>query len=325
MLAVEDAGTAEPIRTQLALGAPQTLTYYFRTTFNSPAAGTARLRLRTILDDGAVFYLNGAEILRVRIGAGVNVVYGTLAGGPPTEGAFETYDVTVTNLLIGQNLLAVEVHQTSATSTDIVFGSDLTVLGVDSVVSPQVQLTSEPQSRTNTVGTTASFSVTATGGTPLRYQWRRNGVNISGAANPSATNATLVLTNVQSGDNGTVYTVVVSDPISSATSSGATLTVTGGGGTCQPINWNSNLRFDAGGVSATRNGNVTTAVLSWTNPATNSCGSNAVVVLQRALTLGNVFPMPSTLWTNVYTNVFGPARVTNSVNGNEAYYRLRVQ
>jgi hypothetical protein len=276
------------------------------------------------IDDGAMFYLNGAEILRLRFAAGANVTYTTLAGGTPAENVFEIYEVTVTNLVAGVNTIAVEVHQSGATSTDIVFGSDVTLLGVDSVIIPQVQITTQPQSRTNAVGTTATFSVTATGGSPLRYQWRRNGQNISSASNPSATNATLVLTNVQSSDNGSVYTVVVTDPVSSATSSGATLTVTGGGGTCQPVNWASNLRFEPGGVTATRNGNVTTTVLSWTNPATNSCGSNAVVVLQRALTLGNVFPVPSTLWTNIYTNVFGPARVTNSVNGNEAYYRLRV-
>jgi hypothetical protein len=69
-----------------------------------------------------------------------------------------------------------------------------------------------------------------------------------------------------------------------------------------------------------------TIVLKWTNPVTNTCNSNATVVLQRALSLGNAYPVSSTLWTNIHTNVFGAATVTNTVPGSsQAYYRLRVQ
>src|SRR5207249_4095616 len=49
------------------------LTYYFRTTFVPPPGSLSSgiLRLRHIIDDGAVFYLNGTEILR--FGFGTNV------------------------------------------------------------------------------------------------------------------------------------------------------------------------------------------------------------------------------------------------------------
>src|SRR5262245_33050679 len=61
---------AEPVRTALVLNAGRT-TYYFRTRFNftgNPAGLT--LRATAYVDDGAVFYLNGTELHRVRLPAG---------------------------------------------------------------------------------------------------------------------------------------------------------------------------------------------------------------------------------------------------------------
>ena len=81
-------------------------------------------------------------------------------------------------------------------------------------------ITIQPQSQTNSVGTTPTFTVTATGTVPLLYQWCFNGTNnpISGA-----TNATLTLTNVQPGQAGS-YSVLVSNIVGS-TNAVATLTV----------------------------------------------------------------------------------------------------
>ena len=64
-----------------------------------------------------------------------------------------------------------------------------------------------------------TFSVGAVGTGTLLYQWRFNGTDL-----PGATNATLVLTNVQLANAGS-YTVVVTDQIGSATSQPAVLTV----------------------------------------------------------------------------------------------------
>src|SRR5205814_2142920 len=78
-------------------------------------------------------------------------------------------------------------------------------------------ITQQPTDSGGVPGTTASFTVAATGSGPLSYQWRLNGVNIS-----SLTNATITLANIQSGISG-LYTVFVSNPAGSVLSSAANL------------------------------------------------------------------------------------------------------
>ena len=46
-------------------------------------------------------------------------------------------------------------------------------------------ITTQPADKTVRVGKTAKFTVMATGTAPLNYQWRKNGVNITGATNAS--------------------------------------------------------------------------------------------------------------------------------------------
>jgi uncharacterized repeat protein (TIGR01451 family) len=80
-------------------------------------------------------------------------------------------------------------------------------------------ITQQPTSLTVTQGQTASFAVLATGDNPLRYQWRMNSGDLSGA-----TNSILSISNVQSTSAGT-YQVVVSNPFAAVTSAVATLVV----------------------------------------------------------------------------------------------------
>jgi len=104
-----------------------------------------------------------------------------------------------------------------------------------------VSISSQPSNVTVAPGSTASFSVTATGGTaPYKYQWRRNGASIAGATSQSYS-----LT-AQTADNGAVFSVVVTDSASSpttATSSNATLTVSSGGGSTERV---TNGGFESG-------------------------------------------------------------------------------
>jgi len=82
-------------------------------------------------------------------------------------------------------------------------------------------ITTQPANRTVTAGQTATFSVTATGTTPLNYQWQRNGAEISGANSASYTTPATTTS-----DSGAQFTVVVSNSAGSVTSNTATLTVT---------------------------------------------------------------------------------------------------
>ena len=82
-------------------------------------------------------------------------------------------------------------------------------------------ITTQPTNQAAMVGGTATFTVVASG-TGLTYQWNKGGTAISGATSASYTTPALTL-----GDNGSTFTVTVSNSGGSITSSpAATLTVT---------------------------------------------------------------------------------------------------
>jgi hypothetical protein len=126
VLAAEDCNCLpEPIRTPLT-AINGRITFYFRTSFNytGSLAGVA-LKLTTLLDDGAVFYLNGTPIYELRMGTytpSYSSVASPYVGDANYEGPFT---VSAASLRAGTNVLAVEVHQNSATSTDIVLALKL--------------------------------------------------------------------------------------------------------------------------------------------------------------------------------------------------------
>ena len=86
-------------------------------------------------------------------------------------------------------------------------------------------ITAEPTNESVIVGTTASFSVGAGGTQPLTYQWLLNNNPILSTSNSTATNATLILSDVQLPQNGGLYSVLVSNAAGSTNSSNALLTV----------------------------------------------------------------------------------------------------
>jgi hypothetical protein len=133
MFGLEDPGIYPlPILTPLSLrtsGNVFIVTFYFRTTFSLPPPSTVNsLLVEAYVDDGAVWYLNGREAGRLRIPGNVpigGVTNGVLAQSPNNEGVLSTLSLPLTNAVAGENLLAVEVHQSSIGSTDVVFGMTL--------------------------------------------------------------------------------------------------------------------------------------------------------------------------------------------------------
>jgi len=80
----------------------------------------------------------------------------------------------------------------------------------------------QPENQSIPCGGTATFNVVATGTAPLSYQWRHNGVDL-----PGANTATLTLVNVGLAQAG-AYSVVIRNPLGSASSQPAALTVLDG-------------------------------------------------------------------------------------------------
>jgi hypothetical protein len=125
LFAQEDcACLPQPILTPLTVG-PTKTTFYFRTSFIFTGnVASAALSLRHVVDDGVAVYLNNNEVYR--LGITNPVTFGTLASrgvdNAVTEGPFS---IPATGLLPGTNYLAVEVHQNSTASSDVVFGLQL--------------------------------------------------------------------------------------------------------------------------------------------------------------------------------------------------------
>lgn len=105
-------------------------TAYFRTWFHVADAGSySNLTVRTLLDDGAIVYINGVEVFRSNMPTGA-VDYATPAQSNidgADEFLFAQRVVPAGVLVSGNNVIAVEVHQAEGGSDDLSF--DLRLLG----------------------------------------------------------------------------------------------------------------------------------------------------------------------------------------------------
>ena len=195
------------------------LTYYFRTRFvctNDPA--TVYLTASNLVDDGAVVYLNGTEVYRLHMPSGpVNST--TLAASSVTgtgEGVFVKTAFSSAPLVQGTNVLAVEVHQVDAASSDVVFG--LAVRAESRTHGPALIIL-PPVAQTVDFHASAAFQVVAAGTPPISYQWLFNGAVLPGGTAESLSWPQVSL--VQDG----FYSVRVSNPLNVVTSPPVRLSV----------------------------------------------------------------------------------------------------
>lgn len=105
-----------------------TVSVYTRQVFNLTTLDNINsILLHVDYDDGFVAYLNGVEIARANLGdAGSNVTYNQLASAGQEAFLYQGQQPPVYNLtsqknllVVGENTLAVEVHNTDASSTDL--------------------------------------------------------------------------------------------------------------------------------------------------------------------------------------------------------------
>jgi hypothetical protein len=119
-----------PTNTFLSLSASDgkaIISYYFRTHFNvATNLSAAKLSISAVVDDGAVFYLNNEDLLRLNMPTN-EILYATRPLSSVSTVRLDGPNLLRTNnLVLGDNVLAVEVHQRSDTSHDIAFGMTLT-------------------------------------------------------------------------------------------------------------------------------------------------------------------------------------------------------
>jgi Immunoglobulin domain/Immunoglobulin I-set domain/Abnormal spindle-like microcephaly-assoc'd, ASPM-SPD-2-Hydin len=147
-------------------------------------------------------------------GAGT-LTYQWKKGGTAISGATAaSYTTPATTNADNGSIFTVVVTDTNGSLTS----NPATLTVTATAVAPSI--TAQPANQTVTTGQTATFSVTATGTSPLSYQWLKNGAAISGA-----TSATYTTPATAASDNNAQFTVTVTNSVSSVTSSAATLTV----------------------------------------------------------------------------------------------------
>ena len=201
-----------PISTAVPVSGSVT-TFYFRATFNF--AGNTNIPGFTLIssnliDDGCAIYLNGRLAGSVRMPATYTAAT-VSSGGPAVEGQLDT--VTLANFLrTGQNTIAVEVHQSGNTSSDMMFGMRLV-----SIAPQALAITTQPQNQTVSVPDPAEFTVGVSGG-PATYRWLKDGVSQSSTSN------TLKIATVSLASAGN-YQVIITNGVNSVTSTVAVLTV----------------------------------------------------------------------------------------------------
>ncbi len=124
-------GYGDPVTTTLGFGPDANnkyITTYLRNTFNmSNTAQYDSLEFRVRRDDGVVVYVNGVEVFRQNMPAGpvnASTLASSAVGGTDETSFFLS---TADNILVnGLNVIAVELHQSAANSSDLVFDMNVT-------------------------------------------------------------------------------------------------------------------------------------------------------------------------------------------------------
>src|SRR5207253_1572104 len=211
--------------------------------------------------------------------------------------------VAITRADVGLCVFVVAIRTVSTGCT-----SEATLTESAAAAAPSI--TTQPANQTVTAGQTATFTVVAAGTSPLSYQWKKNGTAISGAASSSYTTPATT-----SADNGSQFTVTVSNTAGSMTSNAATLTVnataTAPSITTQPANQTVTVGQTATfAVVATgtaplsyqwqKSGTAITGATSatYTTPATTSADNGATFVVVVSNAAGSVTSTAATLTVN---------------------------
>ena len=165
---------------------------------------------------------------------GTGITYQWYFNGVAISGAINgTYTVTGASLA-NAGRYTVTISNGGGTIT-----SAASILTVGGQSNPAPSITAQPSSHTVIAGSTVTFTISVTG-TGLTYQWKKNGVAISGATSPQ-----FLLTNALAAAAGT-YSVTVTNAAGSVTSTAGTLAINAVGSGVAPRGLNISVRTTAG-------------------------------------------------------------------------------
>jgi len=192
------------------------------------------------------------------------------------------------------------------------------------VLAPPV-ITKSPVNRTARVGANVSFTVAARGGAPMTYQWFKNGSTLVDGGNISgAKRNSLRISGLTSADSA-VYSVTISNPVGSATSSNALLTVS------IPVLSASQAKSNFP-VALAISPSTTEAIAPVDPPVISQItkNDNGGITLTCAGTAGAVYVLQATTdlisWSCVCTNTAGANgqwQATDNTDAARRFYRIK--
>ena len=241
--------------------------------------------------------------------AGQNVTFFVVAGG---SSPFTYQWRFQSGNLSGQtasNLVLNAVTSANTGNYDVIVNnsggsvtSAVATLTVGGAVTPPT-ITTQPQSRTNTAGDVASFSITVSSAAPVGYQWRKAGMSLveSGHFSGTASNV-LSIVGVQTNDTGN-YSVVITNNAGAVTSQVAGLTVlmpqgslatmslqVNGVGTVNP-NYDGQLLRIGGSYTVTATPDTGYTFSSWTGGVTSTVASLTFTMESNLVLTANFAPV----------------------------------
>jgi hypothetical protein len=206
------AGTVYSAPISIAATTPlKAIAYKSGSTNSAVKSGTYTMTAAAPTFSLAAGTYTGAQTVTISSATSGATIRYTTSGTAPTTTTGTVYSAAVTiSSTATLKAIAYKTGYTNSTVTSATYT-------INPAVTPTI--TTQPISKTVTVGLSASFTAVASGTAPLTYQWKKAGVAISGA-----TSATYTLAATVAGDAAS-YTVTVTNSAGSITSSAATLTV----------------------------------------------------------------------------------------------------
>jgi len=190
-----------------------------------PSCGGGRLMTPEVMPPAIT-----AHPSNITVTAGQPATFTVIAhGSPPLSYQWQKNDAAIAGATSASYRIAATASSDDGSRFKVVVnnsaGSVASNPATLNVSAPSVapSITQQPSDTSVNVGQTATFTVVASGSSPLAYQWQKNDLPIT-----AATSASYTTPATRSSDNGSKFNVVVSNSAGSTTSNAVTLTVRAG-------------------------------------------------------------------------------------------------